>query len=155
MVAELKQINTCVVADQNALTTKIQGKIKQIATLKEQLKSIELNGEHYREMLKQQRDEEKLQFAHQLEALQQENKILKTKSIEANSQINTIKQENFALQSKVQHFEKLHTDKITASDLLSNRLLLAAEKQEALLNNLIKRENHAARITKSRQEIAV
>lgn len=153
--AETKQINADVVAEKNELTTKIQGKVEQIVTLKEQLKSIELNGEHYREMLKQQRDEEKLQFAHHLEVLQQENNILKTKTIEANSQINTIKQDNFALQSKVQHFEKLYTSKIAESDLLSNRLLLATEKQEALLNNLIRRENHAARITKSRKEIVV
>ena len=55
--AELKQSNSDTVAEKNELMAKMQGKIEQIAILKEQLKSVEHNGEHYREMLKQQRDE--------------------------------------------------------------------------------------------------
>jgi len=153
-VVVLKQINTDVLAEKNELIAKIQGKIEQILTLKEQLKSTEHNGEHYREMLKQQRNEEKMQFAHQLEALQQENNINKARVIEANNHITAIKQENFELQSKVQYFEKLYTNKVAESDLLSNKLLSATAKQEELINNLIKMGNIAAKTTKKKKEMA-
>jgi chromosome segregation ATPase len=151
-LAELKQINTDVIAEKNELAARIQEKTEQISTLKDQLRSVEHNSEHYREMLKQQRDEEKMQFAHQLETLQQENNINKAKIIEANNQITAMKQENFELQSKVQYFEKLYTNKVTESDLLSNKLLLATAKQEELINNLIKMGHVTGKTIKNRKE---
>jgi chromosome segregation ATPase len=134
---ELKQINTNTSAEKSELTAKIHGKVEQILTLKEQLKSTEHNGEHYREMLKQQRDEEKIQFARHLELLQQENNSLRSKVAEIKEQKNAIKREFFDMKNKVKYFEKLYVNKVAENDLLSKNLLSSTKKQEKLLNDII------------------
>jgi chromosome segregation ATPase len=137
-LAELNQINTVIDAEKSELTARLQGKAEQIIILKEQLKSVEKNSDHYKEVLNQQRSEEKMQFVYHLELLQQENNIYRAKAVEENVQITAIKQDNFELQSKIQYLEKQYASKVAESELLSNNLLTATARQEELLNNLIK-----------------
>lgn len=89
-------------------------------------------------MLKQQRDAEKKQFSHQLTLLQQENNTYRTETIETNTLILVLKQENIELQNKAKYFENLYANKVAESELISNKLLTATARQEELIKDLIK-----------------
>jgi DNA repair exonuclease SbcCD ATPase subunit len=137
-LVESKQINIGIVLEKSELTSRLEEKAEQIATLKEQLKSVERNGDHYREMLNQQRTEEKIQFARHLELLEQENNTYKAKIAEKNKQATGIKQDNFELQSKIKYIEQQYASKVAENELLATKLLAATARQEASLNNFIK-----------------
>jgi chromosome segregation ATPase len=134
---QLKQVNIKLTSEKNELDTKLQGKIEQITTLKEQVKSIERNSEHYLEMLKQQRDDERKQFAHHLNLLQQENNNLNTNIVMARKETAELKQEILNIKSKTQYFEELYNNKIEENNLLSNKLLATTSRQEKLLKNFL------------------
>ena len=138
---QLKQINIKLASEKNELVTKLQGKIEQITTLKEQVKSIEHNSEHYLEMLKLQRDDERKQFAHHLNLLQQENNNLNANIVTAKKETADLKQENLNIKSKAQYFEELYNNKIAENDLLSNKLLATTSRQEKLLKNFLNKGN--------------
>ena len=140
-LVESKQINTGIVAEKSELRSRLEEKTEQIATLKEQLKSVERNSDHYREMLNQQRTEEKIQFARHLELLEQENNTYKAKIAEKNKQTTAIKQDHFELQSKIKYIEQQYASKVAENELLSTKLLAATARQEASLNNFIKTQN--------------
>jgi DNA repair exonuclease SbcCD ATPase subunit len=120
LLATSKQNNIDLTTEKNTLAARIQEKAEQIVTLKEQLKSVENNSDHYREMLNQQRNDEKMQFAQQLELLQQENNAYK---------------------AKIQHVEQQYTNKLAEKEIISNKLLTAIARQEELINNFIKPKN--------------
>lgn len=131
-LAELKQINMEINTEKKELIARLQEKTDQIVTLKDQLKVIEKNSEHYIAMLQKQREEEKIQFACQLELLQQENNTYKT---------------------KVQHIEQQYTNKIAENETRSTKLLTAIARQEELIKNFIKSKN-TARKTKKKEVVA-
>lgn len=149
-LANSEQINMDVTAEKNELATRLQEKSEQIIILKDQLKSVENNGEHYREMLKQQRDEEKTQFMRQIELLQQENNSYRIKVAERNKQIEKFKQDHFELNSKIKYIEKQYTSKVAENELLSNQLLTATTRQEELLKNFINSKNLTEQSKKKR-----
>jgi DNA repair exonuclease SbcCD ATPase subunit len=120
LLAASKQSNVDLTTEKNTIAARLQEKIEQIATLKEQLKSIENNSDHYREMLNQQRNDEKMQFAQQLKLLQEENNAYKV---------------------KIQHIEQQYTNKLAEKEIISNKLLTAIARQEELINNFINPKN--------------
>ena len=88
-------------------------------------------------MLKQQRDDERKQFAHHLELLQQENNNLNTNIVIVKKETAELKQEILNIKSKAQYFEELYHNKIAENDLLSNKLLATTSRQEKLLRNFL------------------
>lgn len=153
--AELQRDYNITQLEKAGLAAKIQEKTEQIGTLKEQLKSVEHNSEHYLEMLKQQRDEEKMQFARHLELLQQENNELKIKLTNVHTQENTTKQEVFLLRNKVEHLEELYNNKTKECEMLSNKLFLAIKKQEELIRDLFGKASNERKNKKEEKRIAV
>jgi len=153
LLAGSKQINIDLTIEKNELIIRLQEKTEQTVALKEQLKSVEKNSDHYREMLNQQRSEEKIQFVRQVELLQQENNTYKATIAEENKQMIALKQDHIEVQSKIEYIEKQYASKVAENELLSNKLLAATERQELLLNNLIKIKNNISK-TRKKKKIA-